>query len=344
MARKILGIAGSLRGGSYSKAVLRTLAEQSWEGVEIEIFDISSIPFYNADQDGEHPPDPVQKLKELDRCLRRRAGRFPRIQLRDSGRPQKRPGLGFPSGLQVAPGRQAGGYYHLALLPPPGSPGSGRHPRLFYGCLAEVVPYMEVAISTVQDKVQGGKLTDEKSLAMASGLVKALGRRHYAGSNQAGASVRTFSQLSTWMGPMGRGLWVLPGGQRERVLRACPRLNASRAASWSRSLGAQIVLEGYRDARARVLHAAVRLKHPLLDGGGAGIRMPSRTESDMPLSAEGTCGFVNSKIVGGEAGFSSSAAVGPDIQSPAKATQSPTTSTRSHWGRSRTVVSYPPLS
>ena len=44
----------------------------------------------------------------------------------------------------------------------------------FYGCLAEVVPPMEVAIPTVRDKVQGGKLTDEKSLAMASGLVKAL--------------------------------------------------------------------------------------------------------------------------------------------------------------------------
>jgi hypothetical protein len=32
-------------------------------------------------------------------------------------------------------------------------------------------------------------------------------------------------------GPMGRGLWVLPGGQRDRVFRACARLNASRAAS-----------------------------------------------------------------------------------------------------------------
>ena len=61
--RKLLGIAGSLRTDSYSKAVLRTLAEKSWEGVEIEMFDISSIPLYNADQDGEHPPDPVQKLK-----------------------------------------------------------------------------------------------------------------------------------------------------------------------------------------------------------------------------------------------------------------------------------------
>jgi len=44
----------------------------------------------------------------------------------------------------------------------------------FYGCLAEVVPYVEVAIPTVHDKVQCGRLTDEKSLALASGLVKAL--------------------------------------------------------------------------------------------------------------------------------------------------------------------------
>jgi hypothetical protein len=45
---------------------------------------------------------------------------------------------------------------------------------LFYACLAEVVPYIEIAIPTVQDKVQGGKLTDERSLARASGLVIAL--------------------------------------------------------------------------------------------------------------------------------------------------------------------------
>ena len=37
---------------------------------------------------------------------------------------------------------------------------------------------MEVAIPTVQDKVQGGKLTDEKSLALASGLGQGLGRRY----------------------------------------------------------------------------------------------------------------------------------------------------------------------
>ncbi len=64
MAGKILGIAGSLRKDSYNKAVVQTLAESAWEGVEIEIFDLSSIPLYNADLDGEHPPDPVRKFKD----------------------------------------------------------------------------------------------------------------------------------------------------------------------------------------------------------------------------------------------------------------------------------------
>jgi len=39
--RRIPGIAGSLRGDSYNRTVLRTLAEQSWEGIEIEIFGIA---------------------------------------------------------------------------------------------------------------------------------------------------------------------------------------------------------------------------------------------------------------------------------------------------------------
>ena len=63
------------------------------------ILDISSIPLYNSDQDEEQPPDPVQRLKN---SIAASAGILvvsPRIQLRDSGCPQERPGLGFPSGL-----------------------------------------------------------------------------------------------------------------------------------------------------------------------------------------------------------------------------------------------------
>jgi NAD(P)H-dependent FMN reductase len=47
MARKILGIAGSLRRDSYNKAVLRTLAELSWEGVGIRTENIRLIQCRN---------------------------------------------------------------------------------------------------------------------------------------------------------------------------------------------------------------------------------------------------------------------------------------------------------
>src|SRR4029453_1291368 len=172
--RKILGIAGSLRGDSYTKAVLRTLAEKGWEGVEIEIFDISSIPLYNSDQDGEHPPDPVQKLKSSIAACAGLLIVSPEYNYGIPGvlkngldwasRPAyKSPLVGKPVGIITCSEATTGGARAQAAIR-----------DCFYGCLAEVVPYVEVAIPTVQDKVQGGKLTDEKSLALASGLVKAV--------------------------------------------------------------------------------------------------------------------------------------------------------------------------
>ena len=43
----ILGFAGSLRKGSYNKALLRAALEQSPENVKIEVFDLEGIPPYN---------------------------------------------------------------------------------------------------------------------------------------------------------------------------------------------------------------------------------------------------------------------------------------------------------
>ncbi len=60
---KILGIAGSLRKGSYNKGVLRAAAEGSAEDVQIELFDLAKIPLFN--QDIEDPlPEPVKEFKQ----------------------------------------------------------------------------------------------------------------------------------------------------------------------------------------------------------------------------------------------------------------------------------------
>ena len=46
---RILGIAGSLRKGSYNRALLRTVRELLPEGVELVEHDIGSLPFYDGD-------------------------------------------------------------------------------------------------------------------------------------------------------------------------------------------------------------------------------------------------------------------------------------------------------
>jgi len=59
---KVLGIAGSLRKGSYNRAALRAAVELAPEGVVIETFELDGIPPFNQDDD-QHPPARVVELK-----------------------------------------------------------------------------------------------------------------------------------------------------------------------------------------------------------------------------------------------------------------------------------------
>lgn len=67
---KILGVGGTLRKGSYSKALLLEAQKLAPEGVVIEITDIGDFPLYNPDIP---MPDSVQKfknsIKEADAIL-----------------------------------------------------------------------------------------------------------------------------------------------------------------------------------------------------------------------------------------------------------------------------------
>jgi chromate reductase len=60
---QVLGIAGSLRAGSYNRALLRAAQEIAPEGVEITTFDLAPIPPYNADVERQELPKPVAALK-----------------------------------------------------------------------------------------------------------------------------------------------------------------------------------------------------------------------------------------------------------------------------------------
>ena len=59
---RILGIAGSLRRGSYNRGTLKAAAELAPEGATIEIFELDGIPGFNQDEE-QNPPEKVAELK-----------------------------------------------------------------------------------------------------------------------------------------------------------------------------------------------------------------------------------------------------------------------------------------
>ena len=61
---RILGIAGSLRRGSYNRGLLRAAREHAPETVEICDFDLTPIPLFSEDIEGQADPLAVQHLKE----------------------------------------------------------------------------------------------------------------------------------------------------------------------------------------------------------------------------------------------------------------------------------------
>ena len=62
---RILGIAGSLRAGSFNRALLRAARETP---SSMNLYDISAVPFYNADVEAVGDPDPVAVFKAAIRA------------------------------------------------------------------------------------------------------------------------------------------------------------------------------------------------------------------------------------------------------------------------------------
>jgi len=67
-AIEVLGMAGSLRAGSYNKAALRAAVELAPAGMVIKTFDLAPIPPYNEDVKQEGFPPPVHEVREKIRA------------------------------------------------------------------------------------------------------------------------------------------------------------------------------------------------------------------------------------------------------------------------------------
>lgn len=58
----ILAFGGSLRQGSYNKALLKAAQELVPDDAQIEVFNLSAIPLFNQDLE-DNPPPPVKEFK-----------------------------------------------------------------------------------------------------------------------------------------------------------------------------------------------------------------------------------------------------------------------------------------
>ena len=64
---RILGIPGSLRAGSYNRALLRATEELAPPGWSFETFEIRDIPHYDGDVEAEGDPEAVTAFKDAIR-------------------------------------------------------------------------------------------------------------------------------------------------------------------------------------------------------------------------------------------------------------------------------------
>ena len=167
-------MSGSLRVGSYSTAVLETLRERFAGRADLRIYDLSPIPLYNQDLEGDKRPPPVKEFLAaiaaadgVVLCASEYNHSIPGV-LKNALDWASRPG--FASVMAYKP---------VAIMSASrgtlGGPRCLEHMRVALdSMLSRVTLAREVAIASVHEKVQHGRLVDEMSLGFADAAIEAL--------------------------------------------------------------------------------------------------------------------------------------------------------------------------
>jgi len=61
---EVVGIAGSLRRGSYNRGLIRAAVDLAPAETHLRTFDLGDLPLFNADLEAFGDPEPVRRLKE----------------------------------------------------------------------------------------------------------------------------------------------------------------------------------------------------------------------------------------------------------------------------------------
>ncbi len=171
---RLIGMSGSLRAGSYSNAVLATLAEKFAGRAALEVYDLAPIPLYNQDFEGDKRPPAVKRLLAdieaadgLVLCAPEFNHSIPGV-LKNAIDWASRPS--FQSVLAYKP---------VAIMATSRGPLGGarclEHMKVALdSCLARVILAREVIITATETRIRDGRLVDETCLGFAGGAVEAL--------------------------------------------------------------------------------------------------------------------------------------------------------------------------
>lgn len=171
----MLAFAGSLREGSYNKALLRAAKEEAPGEMTLDLFDLTGIPLYNADLRAESGPEQVADFKA---AVRKADALLVATPEYNHGVPGVLKNAidwaSRPARNSVLRGKPAG-----IVGASPGTMGTARAQehlkQIFDATLSHLMPHPGVLVAHAGEKFDDeGRLTDEQTRAFLSEYLEAL--------------------------------------------------------------------------------------------------------------------------------------------------------------------------
>ena len=163
---RILALSGSLRRGSTNVTVLTTLAERAGPETAIMLFPLNDVPLYNGDDDTDEPPLAVSALRSA-------VATSDGLILGTPGYNHGTTGVlknaidwaSRPAATSSLKGKSA-----LIVSSSPGAIGGARAyaqvSDALIGALARPVIRRQLNVAGVDQKISGGRLVDEPTIAL----------------------------------------------------------------------------------------------------------------------------------------------------------------------------------
>jgi chromate reductase len=170
---KLVGLAGSIRSASVSRAILQTFKDVMPEGVELTIFDLAEVPIFNQDLEADLPAS-VRALREAIASSDGMIVISPEYNHGMSGVIKNaidwvsRPGY---ASILVNKGVAI---FTTSESPLGGARAQGDLHKMFLSTLSRIAPGREVSIGGTAKSVRDGRLIDETLIRRSLALIESL--------------------------------------------------------------------------------------------------------------------------------------------------------------------------